>query len=102
MNNAKASRAKFIKADLGVDRGNQSMGIIRVDATSTDFTEADFTGANLRKVLLVRANLSGADLTDADVTGADLAGATLRDIRGRGRIRGLDQALNVDQAILHD
>src|SRR5256886_10986153 len=49
MNNAKAQRAKFIKANLGVDPGNQGMGIIRVDASSVDFSGADLTGANLRK-----------------------------------------------------
>src|SRR5439155_1376455 len=73
-------------------------------ATLTDAvaTDADFTGANLRLALLNRANLTGADLTDADVTGADLAGAVLKDVRGRDRIRGLDQALHVDQAVFHD
>src|SRR6266480_4284173 len=70
MSNAKAQRARFVKANLGADPGNQSMGIMRVDASGVDFSGADFTGANLRKVLLVRADLTGADLTDADVTGA--------------------------------
>src|SRR2546422_7851666 len=50
MNNAKAQRAKFIKANLGVDPGNQGMGIMRVDASSVNFSGADLTGANLRKV----------------------------------------------------
>src|SRR5205823_4654777 len=88
----------------GVDfkPGNQSMGIMRVDASGVDFSGADFTGANLRKALLVRADLTGADLTDADVTGADLTGAILKGIRGRDRIRGLDKALHVDQAIFND
>ena len=102
MNHAKAQRAKFIKANLGVDPGNQSMGIMRVDATSVDFRGADFTGANLFKALLVRADLTGADLTDADVTGADLTGAILKGIRGRDHLRGLDKALHVDQAIFND
>src|SRR5207249_603946 len=72
MSNAKFARAKLANADLGADPGNQSMGIMRTDASGVDFTGADFSGANLRKVLLVRADLTGADLTDADVTGADL------------------------------
>src|SRR5436309_362189 len=84
------------------DPGNQSMGIMRVDASGVDFSGADFTGANLRKALLVRADLTGADLTDADVTGADLTGAILKGIRGRDRIRGFDKALHVDQAIFND
>src|SRR5712692_3741176 len=95
-------RAKFVRADLGADAGNQSMGVMRLDATGVDFSGADLTGANLRKVLLVRANLTGADLTDADVTGADLSGALLKDIRGKDRIRGLDKALHADQAIFND
>src|SRR5436309_1709871 len=74
----------------------------RADASGVDFSGADFTGANLRKALLVRADLTGADLTDADVTGADLTGAILKGIRGRDRIRGLDKALHVDQAIFND
>ena len=102
MANIKAPRAKFVKANLGVDPGNQSMGLMRVDATGADFSGADFTGASLRKALLVRATFTGATLTDADVTYADLAGALLKDIRGRDRIRGLDQALHVDQALFHD
>ena len=102
MANTKAPRAKFVKANLGVDPGNQSMGLMRVDATGADFSGADFTGASLRKALLVRATFTGATLTDADVTYADLAGALLKDIRGRDRIRGLDQALHVDQAVFHD
>src|SRR6266851_2813006 len=80
--NAKAQRAKFVRADLGADAGNQSMGIMRLDATGVDFR--------------------GADLTDADVTGADLSGALLKDIRGKDRIRGLDKALHADQAIFND
>src|SRR3989449_11421920 len=75
MSNAKALRARFVSANLGADPGNQSMGIMRVDATGVDFSGADFTSANLSKVLLIRANFIGADLTDADVTGADLYGA---------------------------
>lgn len=102
MANIKAPRAKFVKANLGVDPGNQSMGLMRVDATGADFSGADFTGASLRKALLVRATFTGATLTDADVTYADLAGALLKDIRGRDRIRGLEQALHVDQAVFHD
>jgi uncharacterized protein YjbI with pentapeptide repeats/mono/diheme cytochrome c family protein len=102
MTNAKAPRAKFVKANLGVDPGNQSMGLMRVDATAVDFGGADFTGASLRKAVLVRASFAGADLTDADVTYADLAGAILKDVRGKDSIRGLDRALHVDQAIFHD
>ena len=48
---------------------------------------------------LVRAR---ADLTDADVAGADLRATILKAIRGRDRIRGLDRALNVEQAISKD
>lgn len=102
MSNAKFAQAKLTNANLGADPGNQSMGIMRTDATGVDFTGADFSGANLRKVLFTRADLSGADLTDADVTGADFTGAILRSIKGRDRIRGLDKALNVDQAIFND
>jgi len=36
------------------------------------------------------------------VSGADLTGAILRNIRGRERIRGLDRALHVDQAVFND
>src|SRR5207245_7710079 len=99
MNNAKFARAKLTNADLGADPANQGMGLMRTDASGVDFTGADLSGANLRKALLVRADLTGADLTDADVTGTDLTGAILRHIRGRDRLRGLDKALHLDQAI---
>src|SRR5947199_2792805 len=102
MNNAKAQRAKFIKANLGVDPGNQSMGIMRVDATAVDFSGADFTGANLFKALLVRADFTGADLTDADVEGADLAGAIFNGFRVLQRMLGLNKASHFDQAIFND
>ncbi len=102
MSNATFARAKLTKANLGADPGNQSMGIMRTDATGVDFTGADLSSANLRKVLFTRADLSGADLTDADVTGADFTGAILRSIKGRDRIHGLDKALNVNQAIFKD
>ncbi|HVH10212.1 MAG TPA: pentapeptide repeat-containing protein [Gemmatimonadales bacterium] len=102
MSHATAPRAKFVKANLGVDPANQSMGQMRVDATAVDFSGADFTGASLRKALLARANFAGADLTDADVTYADLAGARLANVRGRERIRGLDRAVHVDEALFHD
>src|SRR5438445_250558 len=96
------ARAKLTNADLGADPANQGMGLMRTDASGVDFTGADLSGANLRKALLVRADLTGADLTDADVTGTDLTGAILRNIRGRDRLRGLDKALHVDQAIFND
>jgi uncharacterized protein YjbI with pentapeptide repeats len=102
LSNAKLVRATLAHANLGADPGNQSMGVMRTDATGADLSGADFTAADLRKINLTRANLTGADLTDADVTGADLTGAILRTIRGRDRIRGLDKALNRDQAIFND
>jgi len=102
MTNAKLVRATLAHANLGADPGNQSMGVMRTDVTSADLSGADLTAANLRKVNFTRANLTGADLTDSDVTGADLTGAILRTIRGQDRIRGLDKALNRDQAIFND
>lgn len=102
MTNAKLVRATLAHANLGADPGNQSMGVMRTDVTSADLSGADLTAANLRKVNFTRANLTGADLTDSDVTGADLTGAILRTIRGRDRIRGLDKAVNRDQAIFND
>ena len=80
----------------------QQVYVMRTDVTSADLSGADLTAANLRKVNFTRANLTGADLTDSDVTGADLTGAILRTIRGQDRIRGLDKALNRDQAIFND
>src|SRR2546430_521339 len=59
-------------------------------------------GAAQPHLAQVRAALPGADLTDADVAGADLTGAILKGIRGRDRLRGLDKALHVDQAIFND
>jgi uncharacterized protein YjbI with pentapeptide repeats len=97
--NAKLARAKLVRARLGADPGNQPMGVMRTDLTGADLTDADLRGADLRKVILTRANLTGADLTDVNVAGASLNGAVLRNIRGRDRIRGLDSARNVDQAI---
>src|SRR2546430_521340 len=59
-------------------------------------------GADLRKVRLGRAGLSGADPSDAERTGADPTAASRKGIRGRDRLRGLDKALHVDQAIFND
>jgi uncharacterized protein YjbI with pentapeptide repeats len=97
--NARLARAKLVGARLGADPGNQPMGLMRTDLTGADLTDADLRGADMRKVNLTRANLTGADLTDANVAGAMLHAAVLRNIRGRDRIRGLDSARNVDQAI---
>ena len=87
------------------------------DLSGLDLAGVDFKRANLTKARLVRTNLTRAqlnsatltdavatqaDLTDADVAGADLAGAILKGIRGRDRLRGLDKALHVDQAIFND
>jgi len=102
MSHATFARAKLTQANLGADPGNQSMGVMRTDVTGADFTDADLSGANLHKALMIRADLTGADLTDAEVSGADLTGAILRNIRGRERIRGLDRALHVDQAVFND
>src|SRR5947207_3178982 len=102
MSRARFARATLSHANLGADPGNQSMGVMRTDASGVDFTGSDLSGANLRKVLLVRADLTGADLTDADLTGADLLGAILRNIRGRDSIRGLDPAIHAEQAIFND
>jgi len=65
MTGARLSRAKLADADLGADRGNQPMGIMRTDATATD------------------------------LSGADLSGANLRGVRGRSRMRGAAQAKNL-------
>ena len=97
--NAKLARAKLVGARLGADPGNPPMGVMRTDLTGADLTDADLRGADLRKVNFTRANLTGADLTDVNIAGASLNGAVLRNIRGRDRIRGLDSARNVDQAI---
>ena len=97
--NAKLARAKLVGVHMGADPGNQPMGVMRTDLTGADLTDADLRGADLRKVILTRANLTGADLTDVNIAGASLNGAVLRNIRGRDRIRGLDSARNVDQAI---
>jgi uncharacterized protein YjbI with pentapeptide repeats len=97
--NARFARATLVGARMGADPGNQPMGVMRTDLTGADLTDADLRGADLRKVNLTRANLTGADLTDVNLAGAMLNGAVLRRIRGRDRIRGLDSALNVDQAI---
>src|SRR5229473_1344416 len=89
-------RVDLTRANL---RGSSLFATILIGAT---LSEADLTGANLRKVNFTRADLTGADLTDADVTGADLRATILKAIRGRDRIRGLDRALNVEQAISKD
>jgi len=102
MSHARFARATLSHANLGADPGNQSMGVMRTDASGVDFTGSDLSGANLRKVLLVRADLTGADLTDADLTGADLLGAIFRNIRGRDSIRGLDRAIHAEQAIFNE
>jgi uncharacterized protein YjbI with pentapeptide repeats len=101
MGGATLRRANLAHANFGADRGNQPMGLMRTDATGADFTDADLSDANLRKADLTRANLTGADLTGTDLTGADLTGTILRAIRGRDKIRGLDQALHLDQAIVN-
>lgn len=102
LTNAKLAGTKLVRAHLGADPGNQPMGLMRTDLTGSDLRGADLSGANLRKADLTRTDLTGADLTDADLTGADLTGTVLRSIRGRNKIRGLEQAKNLEQAIFND
>lgn len=97
--NARLARARLVGARLGADPGNQPMGVMRTDLTGADLTDADLRGADLRKVNLTRANVTGADLTDVNIAGAVLNGTVLRRIRGWDRIRGLDSARNIEQAI---
>lgn len=102
LTNAKLAGTKLVRAHLGADPGNQPMGLMRTDLTGSDLRGADLSGANLRKADLTRTDLTGADLTDADLTGADLTGTVLRSIRGRNKIRGLEQAKNLEQAVFND
>jgi uncharacterized protein YjbI with pentapeptide repeats len=97
MAGAKLMRARLAHADFGADPGNQPMGLMRTDMSGADLAGADLSGANLRKVNFTRADLSGADLSGADVAGADFMDAILHDIRGRARLRGSDQAKNLDR-----
>ncbi len=91
-------RTNFTHADMGADPRNQPMGVMRSDLSGADLSGADLTGANLRKVKFQRANLSGANLTAADLTFADLDDTNFHGITGRDTIKGLDQALHVDNA----
>lgn len=100
--NVRLARAKLVGARLGADPGNQPMGVMRTDLTGADLTDADLRGADLRKVNLTRANLTGTDLTDVNIAGAVLNGTVLRRIRGWDRIRGLDSARNIEQAIFQE
>jgi uncharacterized protein YjbI with pentapeptide repeats len=96
---ARFTRARMIGVRMGADPGNQPMGVMRTDLTGADLAGADLSRADLRKANFTRADLTGATLAGADVTGADFASATLRSIRGRGEIRNLDRALNLDRAV---
>src|SRR5207302_622925 len=46
MSHARFARATLSHANLGADPGNQSMGVMRTDASGADFTGADLSGAN--------------------------------------------------------
>lgn len=63
--------------------------LIDADLRDTDFTRSD----------LSRADLSGADVSGADFTRANLYGTVLRGVRGLEDAKGLDEAIDFDQAI---
>jgi uncharacterized protein YjbI with pentapeptide repeats len=111
-------RANFAGARLGPEMSNQPTGLLHTILSQADLTGANLAGAdlsfadlgsaklsraNLRGANLSQANLSRADLTGAIVTGANVAKADLTlaiftRVHGRASMRGLDSALNRDQA----
>jgi len=112
-------RANLSRARLRPDMTNQPMGLLHTILSQADLTDAnlagtDLTFANLTSAKFIRANLRGAnfdqtDLSRADFDGADVAGANFSkadisqtvftNVRGRASMRGLELALNRDQAI---
>src|SRR3989475_12448764 len=70
MSHARFARATLSHANLGADPGNQSMGVMRTDASGAGFIRANLSRANLRNVLLVRAHRTRPDLTHAALTRA--------------------------------
>ena len=56
-------------------------------------------GANLFGAKLSGANLTGADVAGADFTEVDLDGTILKNVRGLGTAKGMENATNRDRAI---
>ncbi|MBA2564501.1 MAG: pentapeptide repeat-containing protein [Gemmatimonadetes bacterium] len=94
---ADLSGAKLVNTNMGADRGNQPMGVMKTNLTGANLQRAILTGANLTKVDFTRADLTGADLAGADLTLAELTEANMTGVR-RDRVKGIDRALNVDKA----
>ncbi len=109
--------ALFVRADLGADLVNQSMGLMRgvlsgAVAKGADFTDArlvrtvldfadltdsNFTNADLSTSSLAGANMTGARLTGADLSGADVTSAKLRNLVATDPAT-LAPALNLNRA----
>ncbi|MDB5042533.1 MAG: pentapeptide repeat protein [Candidatus Eremiobacteraeota bacterium] len=112
-------RANLSRARLRPDMTNQPMGLLHTilsqadltDAnlagtdltfaslTSAKFIRANLRGANFDQADLSRANFDGADVTDANFSKADISQTAFTNVRGRASMRGLELALNRDQAI---
>ncbi|HTJ28283.1 MAG TPA: pentapeptide repeat-containing protein [Candidatus Limnocylindria bacterium] len=112
-------RANLKNAKLRPEMSNQPMGLLHTIFSEADLTEANLAGAdlgfgdlssakfrranlrgtNFEQANLARANFDGADVTDANFSKADISLAVFTNLRGRSSMRGLELALNRDQAI---
>lgn len=111
--------ANFSGAKLRPEMSNQPMGLLHTILSEADLTGANLAGAdlgfanlssakfkhaNLRgtnfdQADLSRANFDGADVTGANFSKADISLAVFTNLRGRTSMRGLELALNRDQAV---
>jgi uncharacterized protein YjbI with pentapeptide repeats len=112
-------RANLSQAKLRPEMSNQPMGLLHTILSQADLTDANLAGAdlgfgdlasakfhhanlrgtNFQQTNLARANFDGADVTNANFSQADISQAVFTNLRGRSSMRGLELALNRDQAV---
>jgi uncharacterized protein YjbI with pentapeptide repeats len=88
LSQADLSGANLAGADLGFS-----------NLSSANLTHANLRGTNFDQADLSRANFDGADVTDANFSKADISLAVFTNLRGRSSMRGLELALNREQAV---
>jgi uncharacterized protein YjbI with pentapeptide repeats len=111
--------ANLSQAKLRPEMSNQPMGLLHTilseanltganlagtdlgfaNLSSAKFVHANLRGVNFDQADLSRATFDGADVTGANFSKADLSLAVFTNLRGRNAMRGLELALNRDQAV---
>ena len=110
---ANLSKAELVSAnfiDTNLSNANlSSTNLSNAQITSTDLSGSDLSSTDLSEAVLNDTDLSGADLSGADLSSTDLSdidlsGADLQEVKwdeniSWKRVRGLNTAKNVPQAL---